>query len=52
MQAKAAGIIYYALDASSTRLAVITGLAQHKLRPGKDRTEVLRKIGKIGQNAE
>src|SRR5262249_53963395 len=32
---KAAGITYYALDALSTRLAVIKGLAQHKLKAGK-----------------
>lgn len=38
---KSAGIIYYALDAFSTRFAVIRGLAQHKLRPGKDRTNLL-----------
>jgi len=31
---KAAGITYYALDALSTRLAVIKGLAQHKLAKG------------------
>ena len=38
---KAAGIIYYALDAFSTRFAVINGLAQHKLKVSKKRTELL-----------
>jgi hypothetical protein len=38
---KSAAIMYYALDATSTRLAMITGLAQHKLRKGKRRTDLL-----------
>jgi hypothetical protein len=48
---KAAGVTYYALDAFSTRLAVIKGLAQHKLRTGKRRTnllEFLERLGKLG----
>jgi hypothetical protein len=46
---KAAGIIYYALDAFSTRLAVIKGLAQHKLRKGRDRTALLRFLDRLHQ---
>jgi hypothetical protein len=38
---KAAGIAYYALDATSTRLAVIRGLAEHKLKPNKKRMNLL-----------
>ena len=48
---KSAGITYYALDAFSTRLAVITGLAQHKLKASRKRTsllEFLAKLSKLG----
>jgi hypothetical protein len=48
---KSAGITYYALDAFSTRLTVITGLAQHKLRKGKNRDNllaILSKLSKLG----
>jgi hypothetical protein len=48
---KAAGITYYALDAFSTRFAVIEGLAQHKLKTGKKRTtllEFLERLSKLG----
>src|SRR5205807_9267707 len=44
---KAAGIIYYALDAFSTRLSVITGLARHKLRSGRERTNLLRFLSRL-----
>ena len=49
---RTAGITYYALDAFSTRLAVIKGLAQHKLRKGKKRTkllEFLERLSKLGK---
>jgi hypothetical protein len=46
-QPKAAGIIYYALDAFSTRLAVIEGLARHKLKTGKRRTALLQFIERL-----
>jgi hypothetical protein len=48
---QAAGIAYYALDAFSTRLAVIKGLAQHKLRQGRRRKallEFLERLKKLG----
>jgi hypothetical protein len=48
---KASGVTYYALDALSTRLAVIKGLAHHKLKPGKKRTallEFLNRLQKLG----
>jgi hypothetical protein len=48
---KAAGITYYALDAFSTRLAVIKGHAQHKLKAGKKQTDLLKfleHLGKLG----
>lgn len=44
---KAAGIMYYALDATRTRLTLIKGLAQHKLRKGKDRTELLKFLTRL-----
>jgi len=47
---KAAGITYYALDALSTRLAVIKGLAQHKLKAGKKkRTDLLKLLDRLGK---
>jgi hypothetical protein len=49
---RAAGVTYYALDAFSTRLAVINGLAQHKLKAGKKRTallEWLERLNKLGK---
>jgi hypothetical protein len=44
---KPAGITYYALDALSTRLAVVKGLAQHKLKAGKKRSDLLRLLEKL-----
>src|SRR5262245_60128186 len=46
---KTAGITYYALDALSTRLAVIKGLAQHKLKAGKKRADLLKMLDQIGK---
>jgi hypothetical protein len=46
---KAAGIMYYALDAFSTRLVVIRGLAQHKLKAGKKRADLIRLLDQIGK---
>jgi hypothetical protein len=47
---KAAGITYYALDATSTRLAVIKGLAQHKLKARKKkRTDLLKLLDRLGK---
>jgi hypothetical protein len=46
---KAAGVTYYALDAFSTRLAVINGLAQHKLKAGRKRTDLLAFLAKLNK---
>lgn len=38
---KSAGVIYYALDAFSTRLSVISGLALHRMKKSKRRDQLL-----------